>query len=241
MTSDIIAWPPAYIIKKHPRARYVKLKTSIKHGLELVVPKRFNQKEIPAILEINKAWIIKQLTKIRAEAEIYKNTALPDEIVFAASNQRWKINYIETASKKLRLLTRPHAELVLFGNIKDKNLGKKLLVTWVKQQAKIFLTMRLQQLSEISGLGYSSISIRNQRSRWGSCTVQKAINLNYKLIFLPSELNDHIILHELCHTVHMNHSASFWRLVAKFDPDWKNHSKETRKADKFMPPWLADC
>ena len=238
--SDITTWPPAYVLIKHPRARHVKLKTSIRHGLELVVPKRFNQKDIPEILEANKAWIIKHLAKLREQTDNYLNAPLPDEIVLAAGDLRWKMTYLETESKKLRVMTRPFQELVLFGNTQDKKLVKKILVTWVKQQAKLFLSARLQQLSDTYGLSFTSITIRNQKSRWGSCTSQKAINLNYKLIFLPAELADHIILHELCHTIHMNHSTSFWRLVAKFDPDWKIHSKETRRAEKFIPPWVGE-
>ncbi len=101
------------------------------------------------------------------------------------------------------------------------------------------MPLRLAVLSQQTGLDFSSVSIRNQRSRWGSCSTLKAINLSYKLIYLPVPLLDHIMIHELCHTIHMNHSGKFWRLVAQFDPEWKLHCHETRSGDKYIPLWAS--
>ncbi|MES2217641.1 MAG: SprT family zinc-dependent metalloprotease [Pseudomonadota bacterium] len=237
--TDEIAWPPLYTIKKHARARHVKLKTTVKLGLELVVPKRFNPKEIPAILEHNKAWIIKHLAKIREQTQLLANVDMPGQINLLAFGQNWQVDYVATQSGKLRLMTRPHNELVLFGNINDKDLCKKLLTNWARSQAKKLLPLRIEQLSNFCQLPFQNVSIRNQQSRWGSCSVEKNINLNYKLIFLPPELMDYIIIHELCHTEQLNHSAKFWRLVAKFDVGWKEHCKASRNADGFIPVWLV--
>jgi predicted metal-dependent hydrolase len=129
---------------------------------------------------------------------------------------------------------------VLLGNIEDKNLCKKMLIKWVKDQAKKHLTKRLAELSEHTGLHYSNLTIRNQTTRWGSCSSVKAISLNYKLIFLAPEITDYIIIHELCHTVHMNHSARFWRLVSQWDAGWKEHSRAARRADKLIPAWATE-
>jgi len=233
-------WPPLYTLKKSARARYVKLKASVRHGLELVVPLRFNQKHIPEILESNKSWIEKQLAKIREELQTSHLETLPNELILPALNQTWKLIYIKSNNKKVQLLTRPQRELVFLGNIENQSLCKKVLRLWVKDLAKTYLPTRLQDLSEKTQLPYKNIVIRGQRSRWGSCSTQKIINLNYKLLFLSSDLVDHIIIHELCHTIHMNHSAKFWRLVASFDTQWKQHSREVRRAEKHVPTWV-DC
>jgi predicted metal-dependent hydrolase len=235
---DEIAWPPLYTVKKHPRARHVKLKATLKFGLELVVPKRFNPKEIPLILEHNKAWIIKHLAKINEQAKLFSNIDLPEQINLLAFAQAWKIDYIATESTKLRLMTRPQQELVLFGNVHDKELCKKLLSNWAKTQAKKLLRVRIEQLSTLCDLPFNNLTIRNQRSRWGSCSVDKNINLSFKLVFLPPALMNYIIIHELCHTVQLNHSAKFWRLVAKFDVNWKEHCKAARQAESLIPPWI---
>lgn len=230
-------WPPHFTLKKSARTRHVKLKASAKYGLELCVPLRFNQKLITTILETNKPWIEKQLNKIHAELAAIASQSLPTELFLPALNQIWNIVYIKSDSQKLRLITRPQQELVLYGNIEEKTLCKNLLHAWVKKQAKIYLTQRLQILSLQTKLVFTNVTIRGQRSRWGSCSSKKAINLNYKLLFLPSNLIDHIIIHELCHTQHMNHSTKFWRLVASFDSKWKEHDREIRKADKIIPQW----
>jgi predicted metal-dependent hydrolase len=232
-------WPPEFTLKKSVRARHVRLKASVQHGLELVVPMRFNQKRIPEILEVNKLWIEKQLDKIQQERKDIEAATLPAEIIFPVTGQSWKINYIQSDNKKLQILMRPQQELVLLGNISNKDVCKKLLLSWTLNQAKIYLPLVLQELSEQTRLPFKTVSIRNQRSRWGSCSSEKMINLNYKLLFLPAHLARHIIIHELCHTVHMNHSSKFWRLVSTFDCDWKSNSQDTRRAEKYIPLWAT--
>lgn len=74
-----------------------------------------------------------------------------------------------------------------------------------------------------------SVTIRNQSTRWGSCSRQKNLNFNYKIVLLPSELQDYIIVHELCHLTQMNHGRKFWDLVALQIPDYKEKIKELKK------------
>lgn len=235
------AWPPAFTLKKRRGARYVRLKTSLRNGLELVVPYRFNKKEIPLVLETNKEWILKQFEKLRQEYTEISQEKLPNQIELAAASEVWQINYIPSNSTKVALAKRPQQqELVLLGNITDKFQCQKRLASWAKLQAQQILSDRLQAVSLRTGLLFNEISIRNQRSRWGSCSSNKKICLNYKLIFLPPHLCDHILIHELAHTVHLNHSEKFWQLVAIHDPNWKEHNAATRKAEVFIPRWLKE-
>lgn len=237
MNSTTLSWPPAVTVKKHPRARHVKLKASHKHGLELVVPLRFNFKEIPFILEENRSWIEKQLKKLQAHPPIPKMLILPSDIIFPAIDQTWRVEYI-ASNNKLQLLMRPHQELVLLGNIENKLLCKKLLIAWMKEHARTHLIQELNKISEKTRLTYNNATIRDQSSRWGSCSATKSINLNYKLLLLPSHLANHILIHELCHTVHLDHSIKFWRLVASYDPNWEEHRRQLRKIEKNLPDWI---
>ncbi|MEO8401497.1 MAG: SprT family zinc-dependent metalloprotease [Gammaproteobacteria bacterium] len=236
MTPDNL-WPPVYTIKKHPRAKHVKLKASAQHGLELIVPPRFNLKHVPSILDENKSWILKQLLKLQQTAAEPKTDNLPDKIILSALNQTWHISYI-ASEVKLQIITRPHQEIVLLGKIQNKLHCKKLLIAWIKQIAKTNLAIQLKRLSEKINLPYSKLTIRDQKTRWGSCTTKKSISLNYKLLFLPQPLAEHILIHELCHTVQLNHSEKFWRLVEKFDPDCENNRRAVRKVDAFIPEWI---
>jgi hypothetical protein len=76
---------------------------------------------------------------------------------------------------------------------------------------------------------YKRVAIRNQRSRWGSCSKVGNLNFNYRLVHIRPELQDYIIVHELCHTKEFNHAPAFWALVALAVPDWRNLRGELRK------------
>lgn len=228
-----IDWPPAYIIKKHKRARYVKLRTIKSHGLQITIPYRFNLKNIPSILEENKPWIIKQLLLLQEQATV----GMPDGIVIPVTNQTWLIEYIPSDTR-LQLIERPHGELVITGPIHDESKCRLLLIKWLKLKAKSILLTQLQAVSQQAKLPFEALTIRDQKTLWGSCTSKRTISLNYKLILLPPALMIHIMIHELCHTKHMNHSTKFWQLVATHDSAWRENKRLMRKADQYLPKWL---
>lgn len=93
---------------------------------------------------------------------------------------------------------------------------RKVIVEALKQQARLFLPDRLQLLARQSGLSFHSVRINSSQGRWGSCSVRKDINLSCYLLLLPSHLIDYVLLHELCHTLEMNHGDRFWQLLNRF-------------------------
>jgi len=237
--SDLIVggeWPPTYTLKKSPRAKHVKLKATARHGLELIVPLRFNTKNLPEIFEINKDWIKKQLAKIQTQLALKCDKKIPETVELLSLNQRWQVYYLQGKNKKCKFVVRPQQELVICGEISDEQ-SILLLNKWIREEAKKYLTLRLNYISQQTQLSFNNLVIRSQQTRWGSCSSTKNINLNYKLIFLPAHLVDHILIHELCHTKNMNHSAKFWRLVSTYDPLWKENNREVRLAEKYVPLW----
>lgn len=97
------------------------------------------------------------------------------------------------------------------------------------KQALLLVQERLQHFNTIYGFTYSKIVIKNQRTRWGSCTRTGNLNFNYKIALLSPEIADYLVVHELCHRGQMNHSASFWKLVARTIPDFVERRKGLRK------------
>ena len=79
------------------------------------------------------------------------------------------------------------------------------------------------------GIAPGSVAIRNQKSRWGSCSKKGNLNFNYKLVFLPPELRDYVIVHEICHIKEFNHGRGFWALVGEAVPQWKALRKQLRQ------------
>lgn len=92
---------------------------------------------------------------------------------------------------------------------------RKVITDAVTSEAKRTLPERLDELARIHGLNYSGCSVRDMRSRWGSCSGKGGISLSAYLVLLPEKLIDYVILHELCHTVELNHSERFWALLDK--------------------------
>ncbi|MFA6027783.1 MAG: M48 family metallopeptidase [Patescibacteria group bacterium] len=98
-----------------------------------------------------------------------------------------------------------------------------------KEVALNFIENKLKEFNKIYNFSYNRISIRNQRSRWGSCSRKGNLNFNYRILSLPEYLADYIIVHELCHLREFNHSQKFWHLVSLAIPEYKKRRKELRK------------
>ncbi|MCI7323009.1 MAG: M48 family metallopeptidase [Lachnospiraceae bacterium] len=84
---------------------------------------------------------------------------------------------------------------------------------------------RLEHYAPLMGVDYGQVHIRNQKGRWGSCSSKGNLNFNYRLHYLPQELMDYVIVHELAHRVYMNHSSKFWGLVQAYMPEYKEYQK----------------
>lgn len=227
-------------LRRSARAKRPRLCITPVKGLEVVVPVRFNTVNIPDLLREHHAWIVKNLSKMPArEAQ----QALPDRIVLNAIEEEWQVRYVKsTLYQKPRVLLclRPGNILELSGNREDKEACKAALIRWIRTKAQQWLSDCLLECSRTSGLRYQSFKLRGQTARWGSCSSTGSISLNYRLIFLPSALARHVILHELAHTRFLNHSEDFWGLLSSLDPDCQRHRRELRlHLEKgWVPAWL---
>lgn len=100
--------------------------------------------------------------------------------------------------------------------------------------AKEALIPRVQTLSEQTGLMITAVKINSAKTRWGSCSAAKSVNLSHRLIAADPKLIDYVIIHELCHTVHMDHSHDFYRLVENFLPDYKEREKGLKEVSRLL-------
>jgi hypothetical protein len=96
-------------------------------------------------------------------------------------------------------------------------------------KAAIVLKQKTEYYARIIGVDYGKITIRHQKTRWGSCSSKGNINYNCMLMLVPDELQDYVVVHELCHRIHMNHSPEFWAEVAKVLPDYKQRRKRLKE------------
>ncbi|MEB3292697.1 MAG: SprT family zinc-dependent metalloprotease [Synechococcales bacterium] len=233
--------PIAYQVRESNRAKRVNIRYSLKQGLEIVVPIGFDQREIPAIAAKYQTWAArtrdKLLQKEQAIPQQNRTLHLPNQIEFQAIAETWQVEYTPANVKHIKIQQIPDC-IILWGNTPNEVLCRKALKSWLIGRAESFLTPWLQALSQDCHLPFNQITVRGQKTLWGSCSTDKNISLNYKLLFLPPQLVRYVLIHELCHTIHMNHSTAFWQLVQQHDAFYKRWDRELNQASRYVPKWL---
>ncbi|EEG78929.1 M48 family metallopeptidase [Dethiobacter alkaliphilus] len=106
---------------------------------------------------------------------------------------------------------------------------KATMILWYKSKAKEVIVKRLDLYSKRLGLEYKAMRITNASRRWGSCSTKGTVNFSWRLVMCPLQVIDYVVIHELCHLKHHNHSQEFWQTVGEYMPDYQIHRK-----------WLAD-
>ena len=97
-----------------------------------------------------------------------------------------------------------------------------------KEEARSYIIQRLRMYSDVYGFKFNRVSIRNQKTRWGSCSKKGNLNFNYRILKLPNHLAEYIIIHELCHLKEFNHSKRFWNLVAQIMSGYLESKRELK-------------
>lgn len=109
------------------------------------------------------------------------------------------------------------------GKVRNASSEQAVLTRWYRKQAQTYMSERVDHFSEKHGLQYKEIRITSAITRWGSCSGRNNLNFPWRLLMAPQEVIDYVVVHELAHTVHKNHSPRFWNLVESIMPDWKVH------------------
>ncbi len=209
-----------------------------RHGLEVVVPRGFDQSRLPAILEEKRDWLDRAWRRVdehqrRLEAEPPR---LPRRIVLPALGQEWEVEYRRGAARAS--VRESGGRLLVTGAGQDPEAVRAALCRWLSRKARMELVPWLARLGDGRGLCFTRVAIRQQKSRWGSCSRAKTISLNARLLFLPPPLVEYVLLHELCHLSHLDHSPRFWRTLEKHSPEWRELRAALREADRWVPTWL---
>jgi predicted metal-dependent hydrolase len=99
----------------------------------------------------------------------------------------------------------------------------------LRKEAKKIVQERLEYFNKFYQLPYGRVTIKNQKSRWGSCSIKRNLNFNYRIALISPELQDYLVVHELCHLKEFNHSENFWNLVEQQIPNYKQLRRELRR------------
>lgn len=225
------------------RARSVRLKMSPYDGLIVVIPVGYDRSRVPALVESRLEWIQKAKRTFERQGSVAPGSLtaeLPDEIVLAGIGESWKVRYrSEPGAREILIRESDAMVLDLSGAVEEQVACVAAIEKWLKWRAKVRMVPELARLASEHGFAVSGVTVRKQKSRWGSCSSRGNINLNLKLLFLPPHLVRYIMIHELCHTLHMNHSSRYWAAVARYDVGYAEHDRQMRHAWCYVPGWLV--
>jgi len=230
-------WLPPHTLRISKRAKRFHLKLSPDAGLEIIIPTGFGFFEIPILLEKNRIWIEKHYKRMQPFLRAGHEEEIPDQIFLTAIDKAWSLHFIATETKNLSMHCDQENQLFLTGHVHNKKMIQHHLRLWLKNQAAHYLLPWLKRLSDTVQLIFNEAKICHAQSLWGSCSIKKNISLNCRLLFLSAELVEYVILHELCHTIHFNHSKKFWDLLKQLNPNCLALRKELRYANRHLPMW----
>ena len=216
------------------KARYARLQIKPFGGLEVVIPPRFPRYQIPDLVQQHADWARNQLAK---QSRLREAARLPEQIELLFDNSVTRIIYSARPGSTADLFDH-QSDDVLVIDAGDEQGSLQQLRQWVRRRAQALFPDLISQLSQRSGLKFDHLSIRSQKTRWGSCSSRGNISLNDQLLFVPPDCVEYLIIHELCHTRHMNHSAAFWRLVGEHCADYRRHEKLLARSRQWVPDWF---
>jgi predicted metal-dependent hydrolase len=209
----------SYSLKRSPRARLIWLQIHSDKGLSITVPRHYNLDELPAYLVSKSRWILRHLSG--------RQTQLPLSETDTSAFQL-PVHY---QGLPLQLSGENHNMTYRLpdGSTADQDT----VFIWLRQQSLVVIPSKVQQYSHKIGVSFNKICIRDQKTRWGSCSQVGNLNFNWRLIMAPEPVLNYVVIHELCHIKRMSHGKSFWNIVAKYCPEWKEmrrwlnkHSRE---------------
>jgi predicted metal-dependent hydrolase len=198
------------LMVRHPRARRYLLRLRADGIARVTIPRGGNQSEARQFVERSRGWLEEQLKRLAARPPERAEWRIGSEILFRGELVR--IESLESGRIQFggELLGVPDLSA-------DLRPGIEL---HLRRMATLGLPPRVLELASVHGLNVQRISVRNQKSRWGSCSRRGTLSLNWRLIQTPPFVRDYIILHELAHLRHMNHSRKFWQEVERLCPDY---------------------
>jgi predicted metal-dependent hydrolase len=177
-------------------------------------PKRYSAGRIFAFIQEKESWILRKKAQMQGAG-----ICLPPENLDGYSllllGKSCQITL--TDEKSVRYEQATHRLFLPQTNAKFK------LVKWLKENALRILSDVTQTTAERMGTSYKQVTISSAKTRWGSCTADNVIRYTFRLLYAPKEVIEYVVIHELAHTKHKNHSAYFWSEVAKYCPNWRVH------------------
>ena len=200
----------SYTIKKSKRAHSLRISLNSKGEVVVTKPWFVPQLFADRFVAENEAWVLDKLKKLVKSA--------PKDTMWYQGNE---YRFVFQQGKFSVRIEKQHMIVSAY----SPSSAKRSLKTWLQDQAKQMILSSVKQFSIKMGVSYNGIRIKDQSSRWGSCSSQNNLNFNWRLIMAPPQTLSYVVIHELAHLKHMDHSRDFWRMVEQFDPDYRENRR----------------
>ncbi|HEY9407861.1 MAG TPA: SprT family zinc-dependent metalloprotease [Nitrososphaera sp.] len=198
------------------RTKRLRLVSDI-NGVQAMVPLSYNPKELEIFVTSKRDWILRTSQHYSKLKEL--NGGLePDSLYFLGSRYRFHV----VKDRRPSTVVSDAIKLITF-HVTDRRRYKQHIHEWYKQHTARIIADRLPTLARRFNVKYNKISIKDQKSRWASCSKNGNLNFNLLLVAAPSNVIDYVMIHELMHLIEFDHSHQFWQLVKEADPDYKKH------------------
>jgi len=217
-------------IRRSARGRRIRLSLGAQNQAVLQVPPRASIREALDFLQRQGDWLQRQLHKapppVALAAHLAKNPRL------SGLGREFAVTLNFTLARPFFV----HSErdgAVEFRYPAGEG-GEAVLHRLLREFAEAVLPPRVQLLAQVHHLRVRRVSVRDQGTRWGSCSASGTVSLNWRLVLLPVNLHDYVVLHELAHLTEMNHSTAYWDLLRTYDPRSEVHDRELTRASRAL-------
>jgi len=229
---------PGFSVRESKRAKRLSIKVFPRGRVEVVVPRRTRAKDVQAFVDEHRDWIENSRQSF-ARVLPPEPFVMPNLVELPAIEQRFRIRYERRSNATTVRFRCSNNVVTLSGCTGDDKLCVAALKRWLASMAKTEFRPRLDALSALTDNPFKKMHVRGQRTCWGSHSSNGTISINYCLLFLEPRLLRYLMIHELCHARHMNHSRRFWARVGRLEPDYKRLDKALGGSWKAIPAWLG--
>ncbi len=228
-------WEQAVRVRFSQRARHVAVRVAAAGAVELVVPRGMSESRARAFLHSRRQWVNAQVERCRSTV-IPEQDFPPRQLVLPAIGERWSL--FHSGGKGLPRVRETSQGLLRLSGEGTREQWQGRLLRWIVKRAHERVEPVLRELAQTYDFRCRGLMVRRQRTLWGSCSSKGVISINVALLFHPPQVLRYLLLHELAHTRHMNHSARFWRCVAECEPRYLVLDAELRDGWRKVPQWL---
>jgi predicted metal-dependent hydrolase len=226
---------PDWRVRESSRARRLTVRVFPGGRVEIVVPVGTRSRTVQQFVSHHRRWIDRKVEELRHLVSEPADS-LPQSVFFQAIGQRLSVGYID-AQGPCRV-SDTASGIVVSGELSRLPLVRHTLHRWLLHTAHAHLVPWLHSVADRHDLEFARAQVRRQRTRWGSCSRSGTISINACLMFQPADVVRYLFVHELAHTVHLNHSRRFWRLVEQLEPGWQALDRELSRGWRHVPPWV---